>query len=89
MIAHRILSAFITVFLIAPLFIALMLLKAVWGIANSLNYKVFWNEVMIPEPVTQYDTNPVYAVWIRFVVIIISHIQTLFGDLKQLKNLQF
>lgn len=89
MIIHRILSAFLLIFIVVPVYIVYCLLKFIFHLANSFTYHNFWYNTSVPEWVTQKYGVIFSEAYMKFMIIVTSGVVGLIDDLKQLKTCKF
>lgn len=90
MIIYRILSAFITIGIIAPIHVLICVLMLIFDIFNSFNYYNFWNTVEVPDKVNELVGHYVWAqVLARILVIFFWSFQRFFEALKMVKTCKF
>lgn len=83
MFIHRILSWFLILLLIWPLWIARCIINWFFNVINSLHYHNFWHQIPLHEKVTE---GTLMAFSYRIVVIIVQPFTIFIQELLELKK---
>lgn len=83
MTIHRILSLFLTLGVILPLYIAAVSTKCIWQYFNCFHYRNFWENVHLPdEYYKRFPPSPVLEVLGRVILIHINVIVEFGKDIR-------
>ena len=90
MILHRVLSFFLTVFIIVPLWIMISLAMFFWEFINQFNFHNFWYATQVPQDAyNRLGSSMTVEVLGRILVIIMWSLMQLKERLLSLKTLKF